>query len=262
MFPLFDINGFLIYTFWITITICFFSFTWMLEKLSDRFWYSFLFFKKNILWYFLSVFIFSRLFYVIWNWADLKYIKNPFEFFIMSEYNFSLVWAIVWFLLIFYFSLKIKKEKIDTYIDWLTISLLFILFIGFIWTLFWWQVYWRETFFWIEITYDHPFTPVPYQVPIFPLPIVYSILFFILFSWAYISSLYVHIKWLIWYVWLTLFGSMILIFDFFSWKDDIFKDLIFINMSQTFSLILIWFCSYRLYLIYTYYWKKDQNIIQ
>ncbi|USN57922.1 MAG: hypothetical protein H6767_06250 [Candidatus Peribacteria bacterium] len=95
MFPFFEpISGVIIYTFGLTLTICFFMFLWMLRKLSGRFGYDFSFFTTNIVWYFLSVFFFSRLFYVIAKWNDMKYIKDPFQFFIMSDYNFSLFGAI------------------------------------------------------------------------------------------------------------------------------------------------------------------------
>ena len=247
MFPFFEpIQWFIIYSFWITIIICFFLFLLMFEKLKIRFWYKIDFFKKNILWFFIWTFLFSRLFYVIWKWNDLKYIQNPFEFLIMDSYNFSLAWAIFWFLIIFKILNRQKKENIINFIDWLTVSLLFVLFIGFIWALFWWQVYWKETTFWIELLYNHPFTPIPYQIPIFPLPIIYSILFFILFSISYISSLYIHIKWIIWYIWLISISCIIIIFDFFSWKYDIFKDLIWINLNQIFFIFFIIFCAYKL----------------
>ncbi len=233
----------------------------MLKKLSLKFWFDYLIFQKNILWYFLSVFFISRLFYVVWKWHDLKYIKNTFEFFVMNDYNFSLVGAITWFFLVLFITMRIRKERLDNFIDWLTISLLFILSFGFIWALLWWQVYGRETTIWIEILYTHPFTPIPFQVPIFPLPIIYSILFFILFSVSYISYMYVHIKWLIWYVWLIAMSCVFLIFEYFSWKYDIFKDSIWINMTQTFSLFLIIFAGYRLLKILKFNEGKDKEKI-
>lgn len=256
MFPLFEpYEWFIIYTFWLTLAVCFFLFIWILKKLSVRFWYDYIIFQKNILWYFLWVFFFSRLFYIIGKWHDLKYIKNPFEFFIMNDYNFSLAGAIVWFFIVLLITLKIRKEKLDDFIDWVAISLFLVLFVGFIWALLGGQVYGRETLFGIEIIYNHPFTPVPYQVPVFPLPIVYSILFFILFSVSYISSLYIHLKWIIWYIGMIIMGSLILIFDFFSGKYDIFKDALGINLSQFFAIILIWICAYRLYLVF----NDDEN---
>jgi len=262
MFPLFEpINWFIIYTFWLTLTICFFLFLWMIKKLSIVFNYDYIIFKKNLLWFILWTFFFSRLFYVIWKWHDLKYIKNPIEFFIMSDYNFSIAWAIFWFLSVLYILIKIRKEKLNNFIDWITISLFFILFVWYIWSLFWWQVYWKETFYWIEILYNHPFSPVPFQVPVFPLPIIYAILFFILFSISYISSMYIHIKWIIWYVWLISMSSIYIIFEFFSWKYDIFRDGIWINLLQISSILFILFCWYRLILILNSNNNKEQTIL-
>ena len=251
MFPFFELSSnFIIYTFWLTITICFFLFLWMLKKLSKKFGYDYSIFTWNILWYFLSTFIFSRLFYVIWRWNDLKYIKDPFEFFIMNNYNFSLVWAIIGFFLILLINIKSRKESLEKYIDAVSISFLFILFIWFIWAFLGWQVYGKETHFGIEILYTHPFTPVPFEVPIFPLPIVYSIIFFILFSIIYILSIFVHIKSLLWYLGFVAFASIMLIFESFSWKYDILKNNIWINITQFFSIFIIIFCIYKLFIIF------------
>ena len=247
MFPFFEpISWIVIYSFWLTITICFFLFIWMLKKLCIRYWSDFTFFSKNIIWYFLSIFIFSRLFYVIWRWNDMKYITNPFEFFIMSDYNFSLVWTIVWFFLVFLINLRIEKKKIKKFIDPLALSFLFILFIWYIGAHLWWQVYWRETTIWIEILYSNAFSPVPFQVPIFPLSIVYSIIFFILFSSLYILSMFVKVKWLIWYLGLIIFWCIILIFEFFSGKYDLFKDVLWINLVQLFMFIFIPFIAFHM----------------
>ncbi len=240
----------LIYTFWLTITISFFLFVWMLKKMSIKIWFDFIIFKKNLLWYFIWIFFFSRLFYVISRWNDLKHIENPIEFFIMNDYHFSLTWAIFWFLVVFYILLRIRKEKLDNFITWLVISFLFILPIWYIWALLWWQVYWKETFLGIEIMYNHPFTPVPYKVPVFPLPIIYSISFFIIFCWLYISSMYLNYNKIIWYLGLMLISCTVFILEFFSWKYWIFKDMIWINFTQIWAIILFIFCVKRLYNIY------------
>lgn len=256
MYPFIEpISWVMIYLFWLTITICFFLFVWMLKKLSTKFWYDFLIFKKNILWYFIWVFFFSRLFYVISRWNDLKHIDNPIEFFIMNDYNFSLMWALFWFLVVFHILIRIREEKLDNFINWLVLSFLFILPIWYIWALLWWQVYWKETFFWIELMYNHPFTPVPYKVAIFPLPIVYSIVFFILFSTMYILSMYIKQKAILWYIWLMLFSCILFIMEFFSWKYWIFRDFIGINLTQVSAIILLIFSAYRLHKIY----KQEQN---
>ena len=250
MFPFFEIyEGFLIYTFWLTLTFCFFLFIWMLKKLSFKYSYDLSFFTKNIVWYFISVFIFSRLFFVISKWSDLVHIRDPFQFFITSDYNFSLIWAIFWFFLVLIINLKLKKEKLEKYIDGVMLSFFFVLFIWYLWALLGWQVYGRETTIWIEILYTHPFTKVPYEVAIFPLPVIYSIVFFIEFSIFYIISMYLGIRWFIGYLWLIVFSSTILVLEFFSWKYDVFKDNLSFNFTQALSIIIIAVSSYFLYKI-------------
>ena len=251
MYPFFEpISWVLVYTFWITIAICFFMFLWMLRKLSKKFEFDSLIFKKNILWIFLSMFFFSRLFYVISRWNDLKHIKNPIEFFIMSDYNFLLMWAIFGFFLVFFILLRIRKEKLDTFISWLVLSFMFVLPFWYIWSLLWWQVYWLPTNYWIEITYTNPNTLVPYQVPVFPLPIIYSIIFFAVFSVLYMLSMNEKNRNIIAYIWLITFSVIVFFLEFFSWKYWIFKDLIWIDLSQICAIWILGFSIYRLTKIY------------
>lgn len=250
MYPFFQIFWVQIYTFGIALVLCFFLFIWSLKHLSGKFWYNFLFFQSNIVWYFLSVFIFSRLFFVISRWNDMKFIKDPFEFFIMSNYNFSLFWAVFWFFLVLFLNVKLEKSSINKYIDGVVLSCFFILPLWYIGSLLWWQVYGRETLMGIEILYSHPYTLVPYQVPVFPLPIVYSIITFLLFCGLYILSMFIHIRWYIWYIWLLVFWSLVLILEFFSWKFDIVSSLLPFNLNQIFALILVIVAWYNLLNIY------------
>ncbi len=219
--------------------------------MSFRFGYNFSFFLNNILWYFLSIFIFSRLFYIVADWNNMKFIKNPFEFFIMSDYNFSLFWAVFWFFLVFFIMLKIDKRTVVKYIDGVVLSFLFILILWYIGAFFGGQVYGLETHFWIEVSYNHPFSTIPYEVPIFPLAIVYAVLFFIVFSVLYTVSILVNIRGLIWYVWLILTWLILFIFEFFDWQNDIFKLNLNLNLTQICSIVLIAFASYGLYKVST-----------
>lgn len=253
MFPIIHIFWIQIYTFWISLTIGFFLFLWMLKRMSSRLGYDFSLYVNNLLWFFISTFFFSRLFFIISKWNDLKYIKSLKEFVIMTEYHFSLVWAIVWFLLVLAILLKIRKENFNAYIYGFMLSLLFVLPIWFIWALLWWQVYGiPDTNLWIEITYtSQQLTPVPYKTPIFPLPIVYAILFFATFCLFYIANMYVKHKSLLWYLSLMVFSLIIFIFEFFSWKRGVFQDLIWLNLSQITVLALLIFWVYKIYKIYT-----------
>ena len=254
MYPFFEIFGAHIYTFGIALTLSFFAFLWNLQRLEKRFWYSFTFFSHNILWYFLSVFFFSRLFYVIGKWNDMRSI-DVFRFFIMSEYNFSLFWALFWFLLVLFILSRLEKTPLSRYIDGVVLAFLGALCIWYIGSIFGGQVYGRETLFGIEISYRNPNTLVPYQVPVFPLPIVYSVLSFLMFSWMYILSLFIHIRWFIGYLGLLIFSSMILIFEFFSGKQDILSVVSIFNLPQIFALILAAGSAYQFYKVF----QKDHS---
>jgi len=225
--------------------VCFFLFLWNLKRLAKRFGYSFSFFTQNIIWFFLSTLFFSRLFYVIGKWNDMKFIKDPFQFFIMSDFNFSLFWAIFWFLLVLKILTKIEKSSITRYIDGVSLSFLFILVIWYIGAFFGWQVYGRETMMGIEILYSNAFTPVPYQVPVFPLPIIYTLGSFIIFCAMYMLSLFIHLRWYIWYIGLMLFGAMIIIFESFSGKQDILSVSSIFNLPQIYATILIIWAWYN-----------------
>ena len=250
MYPFFEpFSWIFIYTFWLSLTICFFVFLFLLHRNSKKFWYDFNFFTHNIIWFFLSIFFFSRLFYVIANWYDQRFIwENPIQFFIMSDFNFSLFWGIVWFLIVYYILSRVEKRDFERYIDGIVMAFFWVLVIWFIGSFFGWQVYGRETSFWIEILYNrHSFSPIPFQVPIFPLPIVYALFSLFIAIWLYILSLFVRIKAFIWYVWLLLFSAMILVFEFFSWKPDILSSHSFINFPQLCALIFAFWAWYRLF---------------
>lgn len=262
MLPFFEFFGMQIFTFGLTIILWFFMFIFMMKKLSVRLSFDFVLFKKNLLWFFIGTFFFSRLFYVIAKWSDLKYIENPMEFFIMNEYNFSLVWMIFWFFTVLFITTRLRKENINNFIDGIVISLFFVLTLGYIGAFLGWEVYWKETHFWIELLYTHPYSPIPYKVPVFPLPIVYALISFLLFSASYILSMYVHIKAIIWYVGLIIFSCVLLILEFFSGKTDIFNNIISINMVQIFAFIAIGICSYKLYEILHHSQAKDQQILK
>lgn len=248
LYPFFNLFWYPIYSFWIFLLICFFVFFYMLRKLKDRYSFDMWIFMNNVLWYFLSMFFFSRLFYVISKWSDLKYIENASEFFVTTDYNFSLFGALFGFFLVLFINLKLRREKLVKYIDSIVLAFLLTLSIWYIWALLWWQVYWKATNLWIEIVYNSPFAPVSSN-PIFPLPIIYFILFFIEFAVLYILSMYIKVKWFIGHIWLIIFALIILIFENFSGKHDIFNNLVFLNMNQILSIFLMWYSFYRLYVL-------------
>lgn len=262
MFPyLINFWSFKIMSFWLAITICFFMFVWMLNKMSKKHNFDFNIFKRdmNLLWFFISTLFFSRLFFIIWKWNDYKWISSPTHFFVANDYNFSLMGWIFWFLFVFFILLKIRKEKLEQYIYWLVTAFLFVLPLWYLWAFLGWQVYWLDTNFWIEISYNTKNPNIPFVAPVFPLPIFYWVIFFIVFCGIYISDLYFKEKEILWYGWIMIFSLIIFIMDFFNWKTDIFKDFININLSQISAIILFIFWAYKIYLLYnktTKRWRR------
>ncbi len=248
MYPLINVFWYPIYTFWIFLVASFLLFIFMLKKLSFKYNYDFSIFSNNFLWYILSIFFFSRLFYVIFQFSDLKYFDKLSDFFATVDYNFSLFGAMFWFFLVFFILLRLRREKAIKYIDWIVLSFLMVLVVWYFWALLWGQVYWKITNYWIEITYTNPFSPIA-STPVFPLPVVYSILFFIEFASLYILSMYIKVKWFIWYIWLVIFSLIIIIFENFSGRYDMLSTIFFINFNQLLAFFLLIFSFYRLYVI-------------
>jgi len=168
----------------------------------------------------------------------------------MSDFNFSLFGAIFGFLFVYYMLTRLEKRNFERYIDGSVIAFFGVLVIGFIWAFFGGQVYGRETTLWIEILYNmHTFSPIPFQVPIFPLPLIYALFSLFIGIWVYTLSLFVHIRGFIWYVGLLIFSAMVLILEFFSGKQDILSIHSFINFPQLCALILALWAGYKFFSI-------------
>ncbi len=246
MYPQFEIFSVTIYSFWIALSLAFVLFFWMLYRLSLKYWINTNFFLNNIFFYFISIFFFSRLFYILAEWREFKHIFNEwfFKFFFMSDYNFSLIWWIVGFMIVMYFKIKKYKLKSEKYIDAAVLAFLFAAIIWYIWTFLWWQVLWKPTTLPIWVIYTDPFNKSPFPGPIFPLAIIYSIICFLLFTWLYITRLFIKIEWFVWYLWIILFCSFLLIFEFFNWQiDDSFSSYIYLSMTQLWAIWLIIFAA-------------------
>ncbi len=249
MYPFIDVFWYPIYIFGLALLVCFFVFFYMLKKLTSKYGFDMAIFMNNIIWYFISMFFFSRVFFVIANFSSAKYIESASQFFVTYDYQFSLFWAIFWFILVFFINLKLRREKLVKYVDALVLSFLLILSIWYIWALFWGQVYWIPTNYWIEIIYSNKIATILSSTPMFPLAIIYALLFFIEFAVLYILSMYIKVKWFIGHIWLIIFALIILIFENFSGKHDIFNNLVFLNMNQILAICLMIFSFYRLYIL-------------
>ncbi len=252
MYPNIEIFWVTIYTFGLALSISFILFFFMLYKLSLKFGINANFFLWNVLWFFLSMFIFSRLFYIIAEWRDFQFLwkQGILKFLFMSDYNFSLMWGVLGFMIVLIFQLKRFKISARKYIDAIVLAFLFASVIGFIGAFFGGQIYGRPTdsFMWIAATSDMSNTP--YTSPMFPLAIVYSIVSFVLFFCLYIVRKLTKIEGLVGYIGITLFSLIMFGAEFYTGWTDIFKAHIYFNLNQIGALSLFFLGVYGLYKIY------------
>ncbi|MGE4443727.1 MAG: prolipoprotein diacylglyceryl transferase family protein [Candidatus Altimarinota bacterium] len=176
--------------------------------------------------------------------------KDPVEFFFMNDYNFSLIGAFFGFFLVLYISVILHNLRSGKYVDVSVLSFLFASIVGYIGAFFGGQIYGKETNYGIEVLYGNSFSPVPYEVPVFPLAIVYSLVFFVLFSALYMLAMFVSVRGIIGYSGVILIGAVFLVLENFSGKYDFFKTELGINFNQVGAIALIIVGIYGLYRIY------------
>lgn len=168
----------------------------------------------------------------------------------MSDYNFSLIGALFGFFLVLYISVILHNLRSGKYADVSVLSFLFASIIWYLGAFLWGQIYGKETNFWIEVLYTNAFSPVPYEVPVFPLAIVYALVFFVLFSVLYMLAMFVSVRGIIGYAGVILIGAVFLVLENFSGKYDFFKVELWINFNQIGAIALILFGVFGLYRVY------------
>lgn len=219
MYPFFEIYGIKIYTFWLTLTICFFLFFFLLKKFSFSIGANPSFFSRYIVLYLIGTLFFGRVFYILFNWENFKFLK-PIEFFITNDYNFSLFWSIFGFLLILFILSRKEKVSFRKYLDVATLSFFAVAPIWYLWAFFWWQVYGKPTERGIEINSQSPISLIPYEVPIFPLAFLYGIASIIFFFILFFFSKKTHIAGVIGYMGILLLSFTLLAWETLSGKYD------------------------------------------
>lgn len=241
MYPQIEIFSITIYTFGLALSIAFLLFFFMLYRLSLKFNINTNFFLGNVLWFFLSTFLFSRLFYVIAEWQNFKTIfsEGIIKFLLMSDYNFSLMGGMVGFMVVLFFQIKRFKLSSRKYIDAIVLAFLFAGIVGFIGAFFGGQIYGKPTDAFIGITYTNPMSNSPYTSPMFPLALFYSLVCFLLFVVLYIARLFVKIEGLIGYVGIVLFSAILLIAEFYNGGTDLFRSHVVLNLNQIGAIVLI-----------------------
>lgn len=252
MYPQIEILGVTIYTFGLALSLSFILFFFMLYKLSEKFGINANFFLGNVLWFFLSMFIFSRFFYIIAEWRDFQFLwsRGVLKFFLMSDYNFSLMGGILGFMVVLLFQLKRFKISARKYIDAIVLAFLFASIVGFIGAFFGGQIYGRPTDSFMGIAATSDVSNTPYTSPMFPLALLYSFVSFFLFFCLYLIRKFTKIEGLVGYIGILLFAIVLFSAEFYSGGTDIFKAYIFFNLNQIGAVLLFILGVYGLYKIY------------
>lgn len=254
MFPLFHITSFIeVHFFWLCLVVAWMVFFWLLHKYSSEHGISRNIFK-NISLYTLSIFFWSRVFYIFSDWRNEKYIFiNLVEwsgilsflkwFFITPNYSLSLAGGIFGFLIVFIWYIYMKRANYEKNIDVLARSFFWAAIIGYLGALLGGQIY--------GIPFDSPFSLlytdknsiVPIGSARFPLPIIYILS--ALAGGLIIEKLRKSIalpNGFLWYVGFGFYGVIIFLFEFTSGAADMFESYFpYLAINQTFAVIFIGF---------------------
>jgi phosphatidylglycerol:prolipoprotein diacylglycerol transferase len=253
MYPQIELFSVTIYTFGLALSIAFVLFFFMLYKLSLKFGINANFFLGNVLWFFLSIFVFSRAFYIIAEWHNTPFLFSQWilKFLLMSDYNFSLMGGIFGFMTVLFFQLKRFNFSSRKYIDAVVLSFFFAAIVGFIGAFLWSQIYGRPTDSFIGIMNSGNMDSTPYTSPIFPLALFYSLVSFLLFFCLYLVRKFTKIEGLVWYLGILIFSVILFVSEFYrGGNDDVFKSYLSLNLNQIGAIIFIGFGIYGLSRIY------------
>ncbi len=235
MYPLFHITPFIeVHLFGIFLVFAWVIFFWLLHKYSTEHGLS-----KNIfgdiMSYTLTIFLFWRIFYLLSDWRNEKYIFiNLIEwgwildfihrFFITENYDLSLAWCIIGFLVIFAWKIYNARVNIKKSIDIISRSFFWAAIVWYTGALLWGQIYGIPFDSIFSILYTNKNSIVPIGSARFPLPSMYIVLSLV---WALIiEKLYKTIKLpdgFIGYVGFWFYGACLFLFEFLSGSADMFE---------------------------------------
>ena len=179
----------------------------------------------------------------------------------MTDYNFSLFWAIFWFCVILFLNTKLLKKSIHKYIDGFTLAFLFTIIFWYIGLFLSWAWYWESTTSWLGVPYISTSLSTTPTGSFLPIALIYSGLSFILFSVLYILSMYINVRGLLWYIWLGIFSAITLILEYYSAKPDVFSLTYNISFSQMWAIIFICISFYGIYRVMNISWNSKNTIL-
>lgn len=242
MYPQIELPfGITVYTFGIALSISFLLFFGMLYKLSGKIGINTNFFIGNVFPFFISSFIFSRLFYLLSEWRDV--ISDGFlRFFITSDYHFSLAGGVFGFFLVLIYRLKKHKLELGKYLDIVILAFFFAGIVGYLGAFIGGQVYGKPTTLSFGITYSEPESANPYTSPVIPLALIYAFFCFVYFVVFYIArATFVKIDGLIGYLGIAAFAPVLLIGEFWNGAEDSLKGIFFLNLTQIMAVVCLLF---------------------
>ena len=134
----------------------------------------------------LSIFFFSRIFYILADWRTEKFLFIDLfqtgdilaflkQFFITDNYSLSFAGGVVGFLIVFFYKTASRPRERAKYWDCIIPAFLIAASIAYLGTLLGGQLYGKVMDTIISIHYTNIDSIVPFQNPTFPLPVIYSI---------------------------------------------------------------------------------------
>lgn len=250
MYPTIELLGFKIYVFGVLLSITWLLFVTLLHHFSwkEGFTRS-IFSDKTIIYLTLSMFFFSRVWYLFAEWRDEQFILMELGrgnfltfaklFFVPENYHFSLFWGIFGFFLVFFWKTKDAPRERLRYFDAVTWAFLFSALLGYLAALLGGQIYGIPFDSFFSILYNHKESIVDLRSPVFPLPILY-----IIFTGGILLTLTKVQKKIheipdgfIGFLGLGLFSGMIFLGEFLNGSEDMFESYFFLNLNQIGALI-------------------------
>ncbi len=213
---------------------------------------------SDIITFTLSIFFFSRVFHILRDWLDEKFIlMELFDgrigeflklFFIPQNYLFSLFGAIAGFTLIFVIKTHRNGKDRGRYIDAIMLAFLFSSLLGYLGTFLGGQVYGIPFSSPFSISYDHIDTIIKDRAPLFPLAFLYIITIGGILFWGQKFS-YKKIlpDGFMGYLYIGAFSLMMFLGEFLDGaRKDIFYDFFSISLNQIWALLglifaVLWF---------------------
>lgn len=196
-----------------------------------------------------SIFFSSRIFYIITEWREEKFIfQDLFEgrglgrflhqFFVTDNYNLSLAGGIIGFFLVFLIKMWGKKKEV--HLDIIVFSFLLAAAVGYTGALLGGQIYGIPFNSMFSILYDNKNSIVPFQNPLFPLPVFYIFATGGLYWYLHrLSGKNALPDGFVGYMGMGIYGVILFIFEFLNGSTDMIQSSLLINMTQLVGLFLI-----------------------